>query len=69
MKMNQFTKEVLASRREERDFPKEGWEKVDDHGGNLWELNRGWRWNHIITDVKISASGKEIWVKTSAKTR
>lgn len=39
------------------------WELVGDNGGKLWELDRGYRTNCIIKDVKIAVNGKQLWVK------
>lgn len=65
MKVTAFTKSALECRRENRDLPKEGWERVGENGGNLWQLYRGGRWNHTITDVRISVDGKSLWIKTA----
>lgn len=58
-------KEAIAIRRELRDLPKEGWEQVGEGGGKLWELYRGGRWRHRITDVRISVDGRSLWIKTA----
>lgn len=60
-----WQKRVLAVRRDQRDRPKEGWEFVDDRGGKLWELQRGYRIGYRITDVRISADGLGLWIKTA----
>lgn len=40
-----------------------GYEEVGDNGGKLWELQRGYRIFHIITDVVIGIDKKSLWVK------
>ncbi len=40
-----------------------GYEEVDDSGGRLWQLNRGGRFDHRITDVVIAVSGKSLFVR------
>jgi len=67
MKVSDITRSALAHRREQRDLSKNGWERVGEEGGRLWELHRGWRWNHHITDVRVSVDGKSLWIKTAAK--
>jgi len=47
----------------------DGWEYVGENGGPLWELVRGDRWDHVITDVMISRCGKGLWVKAQPKSR
>lgn len=42
----------------------QGYEKIGENGGNLWELTRGRRFNHVIKDVKISIDGKSLWITT-----
>lgn len=63
MMVTDFTRQALKVRRDIRDMRAGGWEFIDESGGKLWELQRGWRIDHVITDTKISATGKEIWVK------
>lgn len=67
MKLTPFAKSALAVRRERRDMPKEGWEPVGEGGSALWELYRGGRTDHIITDVRIAADGKSLWIKTAKR--
>jgi hypothetical protein len=62
-----FQKRVLASRREHRDLPKQGWEYLGEGGGKLWELYRGYRIGYEITEVRIAASGTALWIKTEDK--
>jgi len=69
MLVTEFTKGALAVRRDVRDSKAQGWEFVGENGGMLWELYRGFRYNHRITDVKIAACGKGVWVKTEKEQR
>lgn len=64
MRVTDFTRDALRSRKEDRDMKKDGWERVGEGGGKLWELYRGGRWNHRITDAQISVDGKSLWIKT-----
>jgi hypothetical protein len=43
----------------------EGWEEVGEGGGKLWELYRGARHDHVITDVRIAPGGKSLLIKTA----
>lgn len=63
MMLTAFSRRALAIRREERDLPKQGWERVAENGGRLWELHRGARFGKVITDVRIAADGKTLWIK------
>lgn len=65
MKVTDFTRTALAVRREEKRMKAAGYERVAENGGKLWELHRGYRWRHVITDVKIAADGKTLWIKTA----
>lgn len=67
MKVTAFTRDVLRRRRQARDLLAAGYEEVTERGGKLWELHRGCRVNHIITDVVISAGGKTLFIKTEAR--
>lgn len=48
-----------------RDLIREGYEEVGESGGKLWELHRGCRWDHVITDVVIAPNGKSLFIKTA----
>ncbi len=70
MKVSVWTRRALAVRRRAREFSKErasmlkdGWELVDDRGGNLWSLNRGSRMGMEIKRVRIAADGQSLWVQ------
>lgn len=65
MLVNEFTRNALAYRKEEREMKRNGFERVGEGGGKLWELQRGGRYNHRITDVRISVDGKSLWIKTA----
>lgn len=64
MKVTNLTRSMLTVRRDVRDMTRDGWEKVGEGGGRLWELYRGGRTREVITDVKIAADGKSLWIKT-----
>jgi hypothetical protein len=69
MRVTDFTRSALAVRRDHRDREREGWEYINENGGNLWELHRGGRWDHRIVDVRVSACGKALWIKTAKEAR
>lgn len=52
-------------RRDDRAHKRDGFERVDEDGGKLWELHRGRRLDHVITHVVIAADGKSLWIKTA----
>lgn len=70
MRVTQFTRDVLAGKRLERervlakgDLLALGWEEIGEGGGKLWELYRGGRYDHKIVDVLIAPGGKSLFVK------
>lgn len=63
MIVTQITRTILAQRRYERDMERAGWERVSEFGSPLWDLQRGARYDHEITQVTINADGKSLWVK------
>jgi hypothetical protein len=65
MKFTALTREILAIRRDRRDMTKAGWEHVGERGGRLWELYRGGRTRHRITDVRVARDGRSLWIKTA----
>lgn len=60
-----FSKEAIRIRRDRRDREREGWEFVGEGGGRLWELYRGYRIGYRITEARVSACGRGIWIKTA----
>jgi hypothetical protein len=44
----------------------DGWEFCDEGGGLLWQLHRGYRYDHVVVDVQIDPNGKAFWFKTAA---
>jgi hypothetical protein len=64
MKVTELAKHVLRVRRDNRDMIADGWEHIGEFGGKLWELYRGERVGHAITDVRIAADGISLWIKT-----
>lgn len=65
MRVTDFTRQVLHARRARRDLKRDGWEEIDERGGRLWELHRGGRIGHIITDVCVGPTGTTLWIKTA----
>ena len=63
MKVTERTRRILKHRRHSRDMIKDGWERVDDGGGMLWEINRGYRLGQKILACQISLCGTFLWVK------
>lgn len=64
MKITELTRQALKTRRDRRGMLADGWEFVGENGGRLWTLYRGSRMNHVISDVRISACGRGLWIKT-----
>lgn len=54
-----FIKECLAVRREKRKMERLGYINCEP----VWEIVRGQAWKKNIIDVKISVTGKHVWVK------
>ncbi len=65
MKFTAHTARVLAARRMRKRLIADGYEEVGEGGGKLWELHRGYRYGHIITDVKVGPDGKSVFIKTA----
>ena len=63
MRVTEMTRSILKARRESRDMRRDGWERVDESGGRLWELNRGSRIGQRIQQVRIAYDGVSLWVK------
>lgn len=59
MKVTQFTRRVLASRREAIHMRALGYQRHD-----LINTQVGDGWRRAVTEAKISADGKAVWVKT-----
>lgn len=64
MKVTEHTRDALRCRRERRRLEAEGFEEVGERGGNLWQLHRGSRQDHVIVDVRIAPEGKSLFIKT-----
>lgn len=69
MKFTVLTRNALWTRRERRKLSREGWEEVGESGGRLWELHRGYRIGHVITDVRIGPEGRTLFIKTADTVR
>jgi hypothetical protein len=59
MKVTEFTKRCLASRREAKRMEAAGYRKHETD----WEIHRGFRHRERIVDAKISADGLYVWTK------
>jgi hypothetical protein len=68
MQITEFTRNALAIRRQMRDLHDKGYERIScAHGiGNLWELDRGYRYQCKIVDAVIGFDGKSVFVKVEA---
>lgn len=63
MKVTARTWQILFVRRVRRALAAGGYEQVSEGGGKLWELYRGYRYDHIITHAIVDPGGKSVWVK------
>jgi hypothetical protein len=61
--VNQFTRDVLAARRQRRELTARGYEELGEGGGRIRDLIRGRRRDHRIVDAIVSNSGTFVWVK------
>lgn len=59
MKVNWLTKRNLILRREERAMREAGYRKHETD----WEIHRGFKVGHIITDAQVSADGMHVYTK------
>ncbi len=64
MKLTSASKYILRQRRGRRKLIADGYEEIGENGGKLWELHRGHRIGHIITEVAIGPDGRSLWIKT-----
>ena len=64
LKVSSFTKDVLRCRRIRKELIAQGYEEVSENGGKLWELHRGNRIGHEISDVEIGPEKKSLFIKT-----
>jgi hypothetical protein len=67
MKLTQASRDILQYRRSVRKLTNDGYEEIGEGGGKLWELYRGWRHDHVITDVVIGPDRKALFIKTAPK--
>lgn len=67
MLVTEFSRRAIAVRRDERRMRAAGYVRVGEGGGDLWQLHRGSRVGHVITDVKIAADQISVWVKIEAQ--
>jgi hypothetical protein len=61
------SKRIIAVRRDIRNRKRDGYEYLGEGGGKIWELYRGCRYNHVITEAIIAVDGKGVWVKTAPR--
>lgn len=69
MKFNERTIRGLKIARQRRELTALGYEQVGEGGGRLWELERGYRYDHEIVDAIVGADGRSVWVKIILKKR
>jgi hypothetical protein len=60
MKVTPFTRSALAYRRDQRRMVSAGWSRSHDLD---WRLHRGELMDHVISEVRIAADGKEVWYR------
>jgi len=63
MKLTEFSKRTLRTRRFHRDMTARGYEEVGESGGKLWEIMRGWRVGSRIVDAVVAPHGLSVYVK------
>lgn len=63
MILSELTKQLLASRREDRKMRAAGYRKHETD----WEIHRGGRYQDVIVDAKISVDRKYVWTKLGPK--
>ncbi len=61
MIVTDFSRRALLVRREARKLGRDGWQHVPEPDSRIV---RGALWDHVITDVRIDAQGKGLWIKT-----
>jgi hypothetical protein len=59
MKVTEFTRCALASRREARRMTAAGYRLCETD----WEILRGGKWDQVIVDAKVSVDRKYVWTK------
>jgi hypothetical protein len=65
MKVTETTRRILAYRREQARLLGDGYEAISENGHPLWQLHRGARTHHRITDVVIGVDGRTLYMKTA----
>jgi hypothetical protein len=68
MMVTQLTRDLLDRRRIEKRLIAAGFEEIDERGGKLWQLHRGARYDHVITEAVIAPGGKTLFIKTAPVT-
>jgi hypothetical protein len=59
MLVTDFTRKCLAFRREKRRLEAAGYRQHETD----WEIHRGFLWDHVIVDAKVSVDGKYVYTK------
>lgn len=68
MRFTPLTHSALNYRRARAALEAQGFEHLGEGGGTLWQLYRGSRTSHRITDVRILPGGKDLMVKIEPPT-
>lgn len=59
MLVTDFTRNALAVRREKRHLLAQGYRQHETD----WEIHRGFLWDHVIVDAKVSVDGRYVYTK------
>lgn len=70
MKFTELTKQSLAYRRQRKEMVSKGYEEITMAFGigNLWELDRGGRYDFRLVDAVLGTNGKSVFVKAEPRT-
>lgn len=63
MKLTEWSRGALRSRRFHRKMTALGYEEVGEGGGKLWEIRRGRRVGWRIVDAVVAPHGLSVYVK------
>jgi hypothetical protein len=65
MLVTDFTRRAIAYRRQRRDLLAKGYEQITCKFGvgDLWQLDRGYRYDWRLTDCVLGVDGKSVYVK------
>lgn len=59
-----YAREIIAARRERARLEQSGFTYHEP----IWEIVRGGHWRRVILEVRISKSGKGLWIRTGEPT-